>query len=157
MPTVVTETPYRPVPMDPRRKKWTRLECPALETLEVFQQQRLELVEGDLISEMGKKRPHTIALTLVWECLVRIFDWKHINTGATIDVAPEDNPTNEPEPDLILLAKASQEYPVHNPQPADLRLVVEIGDSTLGFDLTVKARLYAWAGIDEYWVVDVAA
>jgi Uma2 family endonuclease len=36
-------------------------------------------------------------------------------------------------------------------------LVVEISDSTLGFDLTTKAELYARAGIVEYWVVDVAA
>jgi Uma2 family endonuclease len=33
---------------------------------------------------------------------------------------------------------------------------VEISDTTLNFDRTVKARLYARAGIIEYWVVDVA-
>ncbi len=43
-----------------------------------------------------------------------------------------------------------------NPQPSDVRLVVEISDSTLGFDLKVKAPLYARAGIPEYWVVDIA-
>jgi Uma2 family endonuclease len=36
-----------------------------------------------------------------------------------------------------------------------LALVVEIADSTLHFDLTVKAGLYARAGIVEYWVLDV--
>ena len=74
-----------------------------------------------------------------------------------IDVAPEDNPTNEPEPDLVVLAKPSGEYRERNPRPSDLRLVVEISDSTLGFDLTVRAELYARAGIIEYWVVYVAA
>lgn len=34
--------------------------------------------------------------------------------------------------------------------------MVEVGDSTLRFDLTVKARLYGRAGIVEYWVLDVA-
>jgi hypothetical protein len=43
-----------------------------------------------------------------------------------------------------------------NPQPQDLDLVVEIADSTLKFDLTVKAALYARAAIVEYWVLDVA-
>jgi Uma2 family endonuclease len=80
-----------------------------------------------------------------------------VNPGAPIDVAPEDNSTNEPEPDLIVLAKPSREFQVANPQPSDLRLVVEISDSTLGFDLTTKVELYARAGIVEYWVVDVAA
>ena len=34
--------------------------------------------------------------------------------------------------------------------------MAEIGDSTLVFDLTIKARLYARAGVIEYWVLDVA-
>jgi Uma2 family endonuclease len=40
-------------------------------------------------------------------------------------------------------------------QPTDVRLVVEISDTTLAFDRITKARLYARAGIIEYWVVDV--
>jgi len=72
-------------------------------------------------------------------------------------VGSEDNPTNEPEPDLVVLAKPSREFQDANPRPSDLRLVVEISDSTLGFDLTTKAELYARAGIVEYWVIDVAA
>jgi Uma2 family endonuclease len=43
-----------------------------------------------------------------------------------------------------------------SPQPQDIQLLVEIADSTLTFDLTVKAALYARAGIVEYWVLDVA-
>jgi Uma2 family endonuclease len=36
-----------------------------------------------------------------------------------------------------------------------LHLVVEVADTTLSFDLTTKAALYARAGIVEYWVLDV--
>src|SRR5262249_5538082 len=89
--------------------------------------------------------------------LVRVFGEAHVNPEAPIDVAPEDNPTNEPEPDLVVLAKPSREYQIANPRPEDLRLVVEISGTTLGFDLTTKAELYARAGIVEYWVVDLAA
>ncbi len=78
-----------------------------------------------------------------------------MNPEAPIDVAPEDNPTNEPEPDPVVLAKPSREFEDANPRPGDLRLVVEISDSTVGFDLTTKAELYARAGIVEYWVVDI--
>ncbi len=42
-----------------------------------------------------------------------------------------------------------------NPQPGDIRLLVEISDTSLKYDLSVKAALYARAGIFEYWVVDV--
>jgi Uma2 family endonuclease len=33
--------------------------------------------------------------------------------------------------------------------------VVEIADTSLAFDLTIKSALYARAGIVEYWVLDV--
>jgi len=112
------------------------------------------LIEGELISKMGKKRPHANAIAAVHAWLLRVFGEQYVNQEAPIDVAPEDNPTNEPEPDLIVLAKLSREFK-DNPQPADLRLVVEISDSTLCFDLATKARLYARARIVEYWVVDI--
>lgn len=153
MPTVVTETP-RLSPVEPPRKRWTRLECVVLEESGIWEQQHLELIEGELISKMGKKRPHANAIAVVHAWLLRVFGEQYVNQEAPIDVAPEDNPTNEPEPDLIVFSKPYREFAA-NPQPADLRLVVEISDSTLGFDLTTKARLYARARIVEYWVVDI--
>jgi Uma2 family endonuclease len=128
-----------------------------MEATGVWDQQNLELVEGELIGKMGKKRPHTNALISVLAWLIRVFGEQYVNPETPIDVAPEDNPTSEPQPDLVVLAKPSREFGSANPQPGDLRLVVEISDSSLGFDLTKKAGLYARAGIVEYWVVDVAA
>jgi hypothetical protein len=103
---------------------------------------------------MGKKRPHLSALVAVPAWLVRAFREQFVNPKAPIDVAPEDNPTNLPEPGLVVLAKLSREFSGYS---ADLRLVVEISDSTSGFDPAPKAELYARAGIVEYRVVDVAA
>ena len=157
MPTAVTERPYRPVPMEPTRKRWTRAEFAVLESLEPWNQQRLELVDGDLINKMGKNRPHVIVLAVIRDWLILVFGGVYVNTEAPIDVGPEDNPTSEPQPDLIVLAKPSWQIPEANPQPKDLRLVVEISDSTLGFDLTTKAALYARAGILDYWVLDIPA
>jgi len=157
VPIAVTEMPYRPVPIDPPRKRWTREECAVLETLAPWDHQRLELIDAELINKMGPPRRHTIALTAVLGWLIQVFEGKYVNSYAPIDVAPEDNPTSEPQPDLIVLAKPSWEIRDANPQPSDLRLVVEISDSTLGFDLTTKAALYARAGIADYWVLDVAA
>ena len=106
---------------------------------------------------MRKERPHVNALTFVHARMIGIFGSNYVNLAAPIDVAPEDNPINEPEPDIIVLARPSPEFPHSNPTPADLRLVVEISDTTLGFDLTKKAALYARAGIPDYWVLDLAA
>lgn len=156
MPAVVHDRPYRPVPTDPPRKRWTRLECAALEESGLWERQRLELVEGELISKMGKNRPHVYALIVLQGWLIQIFGLQYVNPEVPIDVSPEDNPTNEPQPDLIVLNRPSREF-LHNPQPGDLRLVVEVSDSSVGFDLTAKAGLYARAGIVEYWVLDIQA
>jgi Uma2 family endonuclease len=155
MPIAFTEIPARPVPLDPPRKRWTRAECEALEASGLFEQERLELVEGELISKMGKNRPHVHSAMLLVEWLVQIFGFRFVNQEVPIDVAPEDNPTNEPQPDVIVLTRESSRFQ-SRPRPEDLRLVVEIADSSLNFDLTTKAALYARAGIVEYWVLDVA-
>jgi Uma2 family endonuclease len=155
MPIALTEIPAPPAPPDPPRKRWTRSECAILEKAGLLDQQRLELVEGDLISKTGKKRPHVNALTLLHGWLVQVFGLRFVNAEAPIDVAAEDNPINEPEPDLIVL-KDDLSHFTSNPRAEDLRLVVEIADTSLNFDLTVKAALYARAGVCEYWVLDVA-
>jgi Uma2 family endonuclease len=157
MPTAVTERPYRPVPADPPRKRWTRTECVAFEATGLWDQQHLELIGGELIDKMGKNRPHINTLTLVLEWMMQVFGGKYVNVEVPIDVAPEDNPTSEPESDIIVLARPSLEITKANPQPAEIRLVIEISDSTVGFDLTTKASLYARAGITEYWVFDIPA
>jgi Uma2 family endonuclease len=140
----------------PRRKRWTRAECIALESLGLFDQQHLELVEGELIDKMGKNRPHVNSLVLMMAWLQQVFGIPFVNPEAPIDVAPQDNPTSEPEPDVIVLNRDLSNFVKNNPGPKDLQLVVEVADSTLAFDLTTKASLYARAQIVEYWVLDVA-
>lgn len=155
MPTVLIDAPPLPTILDPPRKRWTRAECATLEASGLLDQQHLELVEGELISKMGKKRPHVNALMSILVWLQRTFGSQFVNAEAPIDVAPEDNPTNEPEPDLIVLKREFSNFISANPRPVDLQLVVEVADTTLTFDLTIKAALYARAGIVEYWVLDV--
>jgi Uma2 family endonuclease len=140
----------------PPRKRWTRAECQLLQESGLWDGQHFELIEGELYNKMGKGRPHTIALVLVRTWLAGIFGDLFVETEPSIDVAPEDNPTSEPEPDIIILAKPTWEF-ASNPTPSDIRLLVEVSDTTKRFDSKTKALLYARAGIGEYWVVDVNA
>ncbi|MGA3039737.1 MAG: Uma2 family endonuclease [Bryobacteraceae bacterium] len=155
MPVALTEISAPLTSADPPRKRWTRAECATLEASGLLDQESLELVEGELISKMGKKRPHVSSFTRLQVWLMQVFGWSFVNAEAPIDGAPEDNPTNEPVPDLIVLSRDESQF-TSNPRPQDLRLIVEIADSTLGFDLKVKGALYARAGVPEYWVLDVA-
>ena len=140
---------------NPPRKRWTRAECERLEATGIFDPQQVELIEGELIDKVGKNPPHVDAAALLLGWLIQVFGARFVNHEAPIDVAPEDNPTNEPQPDAIVLKRIYSGFRSATPQPQDLDLVIEIADTSLAFDLTVKAALYARAGIVEYWVLDV--
>jgi Uma2 family endonuclease len=62
---------------------------------------------------------------------------------------------SEPQPDIVLARKPWAGYPVSHPGPADIFLLIEVADSSRDFDLGAKRELYAKAGIQEFWVVDL--
>jgi len=158
MPATLTERPSPPVAQYPPRKRWTRAECDIVEAAGIFDQQHLELIEGELIDKKTSKNPpHVDAAALLLGWLIQVFGARFVNSEAPIDVAPEDNPTNEPVPDMIVLKRGFTGFRTLRPQPRDLDLVIEIADTSLQFDLTIKAALYARAGIVEYWILDVAS
>ena len=139
---------------DVPRKIWTREEAHALVELGFPNAERWELIDGELIDKMGKNRPHVIWQKKMHAWLREVFGDDRVESEAPSDVATEDNAHNEPEADLKVLKRPSQEY-ASNPQPEDILLVVEISDTTVRFDLSKKAKLYARAEIMEYWVLDI--
>ncbi len=69
---------------------------------------------------------------------------------------PDDS---EPEPDVALLRPREAENDFYDdawPGPEDVFLLVEIADSSLSKDQTLKAATYARAGILEYWILNLA-
>src|SRR2546421_315476 len=99
MPIAIAETPTLPAALHPSRKRWTRAECAVFEDAGLWAGQHLELIEGELINKMGKNQPHVIALGRIVRLLMKIFDEALVFQEAPIDVAPEDHPVSEPEPD----------------------------------------------------------
>lgn len=132
---------------------WTREDCKRLEN-SGFLPDRWELVRGEIISKMGTNLPHAMMAQCMADWLTAVFLSGRILPPCSIDVAPEDNPTSEPEPDITVLKRAARELG-RNPGPGDIELIVEVSDSTLAHDLGPKAWLYARAGVPEYWVIDV--
>jgi Uma2 family endonuclease len=56
---------------------------------------------------------------------------------------------SEPEPDLAIVR--DQDHPKGS-HPATALLVIEVADSSVRNALNVKSRIYAKAGIPEYWL-----
>jgi Uma2 family endonuclease len=64
-------------------------------------------------------------------------------------------PRNVPEPDICVAIGHFEVYADHHPEPDEVALVIEVADSSLGWDLGRKQELYRDAGIPEYWVVNL--
>lgn len=62
----------------------------------------------------------------------------------------------EPEPDLAVAKGTADDYFDHHPGPKELLLVAEVADTSLDYDRTVKANLYASANIATYWIINLA-
>jgi len=62
---------------------------------------------------------------------------------------------SEPEPDVMLLKPAADDYTSRHPQPDDVFLLIEVSDTTLEFDREEKLPAYGRAGIAEVWIVNL--
>jgi Uma2 family endonuclease len=149
---VVMETPGTYTP--PPHKLWTRAECEAMERAGLLELRRYELIAGELILKMGKNHAHMLSVLLLMTWLQSVYGALFVMPEPSINVHPEDNPTSDPEPDVVVLRRSARELTA-NPRPEDLWFVAEVSNTTFSFDMKVKSGLYARAGIAEYWVLDV--
>ncbi len=62
---------------------------------------------------------------------------------------------SEPQPDVLLLKPRDDCYRTRHPVPEDVLLLVEVSEASLELDRGAKCRLYAGAGVSEYWIVDL--
>jgi len=121
----------------------------------LFDGQRYELIDGDLIDKMGQKPRHSSAIGLLLRWLQSILEIDRVRVQLPIEAAGEDREWSEPEPDIAVLVELKAEHEERHPRGNELLLVVEVADSSVSFDLTRKATLYARSGVPEYWVLDL--
>jgi Uma2 family endonuclease len=62
---------------------------------------------------------------------------------------------SEPEPDISVVQLPRERYRDRHPNPDDIFWLIEVSDSSLKKDLETKQPIYAEAGIQEYWVIDL--
>src|SRR3954452_3432243 len=114
-----------------------------------FEGERVELLAGLLVRMSPKSERHEAVVEFLNDWLHAAVDRPRYIVGCQRALTIGDS---EPEPDLVVRERDTPK-PYH---PSTAVLVVEVASSSLARDLAVKAPLYASAGIDEYWVVDVA-
>jgi Uma2 family endonuclease len=137
------------IDIGPQPFRWTREDYDRLADVGLFHNRRVQLIDGEIIEMSPHGNSHAMLIPVIYEVLKSAF-------GAGFTIRPQLplalGKESAPEPDLAVVRGNPREHVVH---PNSAVLVVEISDSSLAFDAGMKAALYARAGINEYWIVNL--
>ena len=133
----------------PPRHHWTGNEFDRAIELGIFDGQRVELIDGDILEAPPMNDPHAQAIRLIPYILIQAFP----PTSETVQVqCPMRLGEMRPLPDFAVIAGTPRQITSH---PTSALLVIEVSDTTLDFDRVDKGRLYAANGIADYWIVNL--
>jgi hypothetical protein len=149
-PTKKASRPIPPLPV----KQFTLEEYHRLAEIGVLREsERVELLTGWIVPKMTVHPPHSSALTRLQKRLGRLLaeDWV-LRIQQPVTLARWDS---EPEPDAAVAAGPEDRYDGAHPGPKDIRLVVEVAESSLAEDQGIKLEIYAAARLPVYWIVNL--
>jgi Uma2 family endonuclease len=117
----------------------------------VSEDEAFTLAEEGAIPEMPRSPAHDSAIDRLDDALRALLPlgWRlRIQSAIWL-------PGGEPEPDLAVVLGPVGRYDAHHPRPNEVAVVVEVADTTLQYDRTLKLRGYAQAQIPVYWIVNL--
>lgn len=114
--------------------------------------QRLELIHGEIREVIPPNPPHeeTVDLLTLWSIDNALRDQVRVRIQNSLGIAELDSVT---EPDVAWMQLRS--YRKRRPRPADVRLLIEVAESSLRYDRGEKLEIYAAARIKDYWIVNL--
>jgi Uma2 family endonuclease len=131
-------------------RRWNRAEYERLVDLGVFHGDPVELIGGQLVVAEPQGSYHATALGAADDALRAVLppDWI---VRAQMPLALDDE--SAPEPDVAVVRGTRADYRDRHPErPA---LILEIAESSLDYDRQHKGSLYARAGVQDYWIVNL--
>ena len=134
------------------RRRFTRAEYYRMAEAGILgEDDRVELIEGEILQMSPIGDRHTaFIINLNQRLVLRLAGLALVSIQSPV-VLTEDT---EPQPDLAVLRLRAVPYKERGARAEDVLLLIEVADSSLAYDRTTKLRLYAAAGIPEYWIVD---
>ncbi|MGH2415271.1 MAG: Uma2 family endonuclease [Microcystaceae cyanobacterium] len=134
-------------------KRFTLDEYHRLTEIGFFQEEeRLELIAGEIIQMAAKGTAHETCLRRLWKQLFPLVGQRATLQSQSPIIIP---PNSEPEPDFAIVKNRADDYFSSHPTPVDVLLLIEVADSSLDYDQNVKLPLYAQAGITDYWIFNL--
>ncbi len=111
----------------------------------------IELLEGWLVSKIPKNPAHIYSTQMIKDILVRLLPQGWFVNSQDPFTAVD----SEPEPDAIVVRGHRRDFLTRKPSPEEISMVIEVADSSLRQDRTLKKRLYAAWGIPVYWIINL--
>ena len=131
-------------------RRWNRTEYERLVDLGLFRGDPVELIAGQLVVAEPQGSYHATAVGAADDALRAVLPPGWI-VRAQMPVALDAE--SAPEPDLVVVAGPRTDY--RESHPAGAALILEVSDSSLEFDRQHKGSLYARAGVEDYWIVNL--
>ena len=137
------------------RRRFTRKEYYRMAEAGILREDdRVELIKGEIIEMSPIGRRHKAFVLNLTQLLVgRPAGRALVNVQSGVVLSDD----SEPEPDIAVLRRRDVPYKEREAHADDVLLLIEVAESSLAYDRSTKLRLYAEAGIPEYWVVDCGA
>lgn len=144
-------TEHRPLNTSPLRVKLRVEDYLTLDASGAFADYaKTELIEGEVFFMNAQHRPHARVKSRLFLLLAEAL--KGSGLEAVVEGSVAMPPVDVPEPDIVVTSEAEGEGLI---PLASVQLIVEVADTTLKADLSLKAAIYARHAIPEYWVADV--
>jgi Uma2 family endonuclease len=132
--------------------KWTLDDYHQMIASGILDDRNVELLKGEIVEMAPEGEPHAYGSTEARTYLERLLgELATVREGKPITLPN----ASEPEPDLAIVEPLGREYRSHHPYPENIFWLIEYSDSSLSKDLETKNKIYAEAGIREYWVVNL--
>jgi len=111
----------------------------------------VELLEGRVVAKARQSLRHDGAVEKIRDVLAKV-----VPSGWHLRVAQAIlTPGSLPEPDVAIVADALDRHTSRPPRGEEIALVVEAADASLALDRRLKGRVYARAGIANYWILNL--
>src|SRR3989449_2214245 len=137
------------------RRRFTRAEYYRMAEVGILgEDDRIELIRGEIVEMSPIGRRHRAYVGNLNQLLaVRLAGHAFVWMQNPIVLAED----TEPQPDIAVIRCRPVPYKEREAWAEDVLLLIEVADSSLAYDRSTKLRLYAEAGIPEYWIVDCDA
>ncbi len=116
--------------------------------------ERVELIHGEIFEKSPKGSRHIACVNRLNSILSKMPDESGI---LSVQNPISIDEFSEPEPDIAILKFREDFYQNEKPKAQDVLLLIEVCDSSVEADKWIKLPLYAFAGIQEVWLVDLSS